>query len=122
MCGAILSFVTFLSVTFFAYLKLQDLLGYKDYSVMERTNFEFFDSNASFGHENGLAFTSGLIEWDDGEKIVEDPTYGQLRFYVKSWGPGAPYDETFHEIGSHFCLESETNDIENSNSESSNFY
>ena len=49
---------------------------YKDYSVMERTDFEFYDSTARFGHEDGFAFTAGLIEWDKGENIIEDPSYG----------------------------------------------
>ena len=76
MCGAILSCVTFLGLIFFASLKLGDLLMYKDYSVMERTDFEFYDSTARFGHEDGFAFTAGLIEWDKGENIIEDPSYG----------------------------------------------
>ena len=76
MCGAILSCATFLGLIFFASLKLGDLLTYEDYSVLQRTNFEFFDSRANFGHKDGFAFTAGLIAWDKGEKIIEDPSYG----------------------------------------------
>ena len=65
---------------------------------------------------------AGVIEWDEGETTLEDPSYGMLRFYIKSWGKDMPYAEKFHEVGSHLCAPTELNDINGTNSGVSFFY
>ena len=122
-CGAILSCLTLIILMSYAIFKLQSLLENKNFRVQESGRFEFYAQTYPFGHDQGFAFAAGLIEWDGGGiNAIEDPAYGEIKFFVKSFGENAPYDDTFHELKTHFCQKSEFNDVHGTRDDVSNFY
>ena len=57
----------------------------------------------TFGFENGYSIAAGITAWDDGTGVTEDPSYGQVKIYLKSWGQLSRYDELFHELETRAC-------------------
>ena len=39
-----------------------------------------------FGHKEGFAIAVALIQWDYDDVVIEDPSIGQIKFFMKSWG------------------------------------
>lgn len=104
-CGAILTLFTITVLVAYAVFKIEDLIDIKDYAVQETSRFEFFKNSAQFGYDDGFAFAAGLSKWDDGQGLTEDPQYGQMKIYIKSWGINAPFDELFYELETRACTE-----------------
>ena len=100
-----MSCITVVILIFYAIFKLDNLLGYKDYQIIESTSFEHYDLNQSFGYNNGFAIKAGLVMWDDGSATVEDPSYGELKFYMKSWSEEqtSTLTNAFVQLETHFC-------------------
>ena len=67
------------------------------------TRFNHFRQNNKFGFDDGFAIAGAITAWDDGTAVTEDPSYGQIKIYIKSWGNGAPYDDFMHEIKTRPC-------------------
>ena len=57
----------------------------------------------SFGFENRYNIAAGITAWDDGTGVTEDPSYGQVKIFIKSWGEYSKYDELFHELETRAC-------------------
>ena len=76
MCGAILSVITILLLLAYAIYKVDLLIRLKDYRVQQATSTDFYRGNDGFGRKDGFAFAAGIVEWDDGTDVVEDPAYG----------------------------------------------
>ena len=121
MCGSILSIYTVTLIIVYASFKLENLVKYKDYRVQENNQVDLYAQTDSFGYKFGFSFAAGINAWDSGEGFVEDPSYATMKFFLKSWGENAPYNDTFHEIGSHYCDSAEFNDVLGKNA-NSNFY
>lgn len=83
MTGAILSLVTIFLMLAYAVFKLDNLIGLKDYRVQQVNRVQHYDGDDKFGSEEGYAIAAGIIEWDEGEGMVEDPSYGVIRLYIK---------------------------------------
>lgn len=65
--------------------------------------FEHYKQTEGFGHNDGFAIAVGIIQWDDGAEVVEEPAYGELKFFIKSWGDNAPYSDSIYELDTEFC-------------------
>ena len=51
---------------------------------------------------------------------IEDPSIGKIRFFAKSWGDKAQYDDFLHELDSKPCdFAKDFNDVEGTNTQSS---
>ena len=53
---------------------------------MVSTRDAFFDTDHELTSDEGLQIAFGLTAFDDNRNPIEDPEYGQLKPYYKSWG------------------------------------
>ena len=90
LCGSLLSVLTYLLVGLYGLYKLFTLFSYEDYKVQERQQVNYFDALDAFGSEDSFAFAIGVISYDGSGEPIEDPSIGQVNFFVKSWGENAP--------------------------------
>ena len=51
--------------------------------MQERTQFEYFAPNVTFGHKEGFAIAVGFIKFDYLDTLIEDPAVGEIKFYMK---------------------------------------
>jgi len=63
----------------------------------------------------------GIIAYDGRGEPLEDPSVGQIRFYIKSWGENSFSDDLMSEIETRPCDSQDFNDMEGSNKET-NFF
>ena len=42
--------------------------------------------NSDYVTKGNLQFAFGLMQYDDNPESIEDPTYGTLQAYYKTWG------------------------------------
>ena len=108
MSGAILSVVTVSLILTYGVFKLDNLITIKEYNVKHAMRIGHYQSSSQFGNEHdGFSFAAGMVQWDEGEGMVEDPSYGQVRMFIKSWGVNSFYDDTFHELETRPCNEAD---------------
>ena len=101
--GSFLSVITTILMLSYAFYKLDSLVSRNEYKVLVADRIDWYELYATFGYDNGFAFAVGFTAWDDGVGITEDPTYGQIKIFIKSWGLNAPFEDTFHEIETRSC-------------------
>ena len=49
----------------------------------------------------------GITAFDDNQESIEDPTYGHIKAYYKTWGLGETQSEGFEELPSKMCSRAE---------------
>lgn len=104
MSGAILSVLTFVLLLSYAIVKIDDLISLQDYRVQYTKVSDHFSNRDTFGYDDGFMLAAGLVQWDEGEGQIEDLSFGQVKFYLKSWGKDAPYEDHFHELETVKCV------------------
>ena len=60
------------------------LLTFDEAYVMFSARESFFDSN--YEYSGNLAVAFGITAYDNNPEIIEDPSYGVLSPYYKTWG------------------------------------
>ena len=68
-------------------------IGYKgavlwkieDYDLQNASVENYFSSNEKFTTDDGFQIAAGLTEYDGSSKVIEDPTFGTLKMYHKTW-------------------------------------
>ena len=90
--------------------KFRQLINTEEYNVTESNQFDYFDEWSEFGHANKFGLAAGLIAWDRDGKILEDPTFGILKFYRKSWTIDS-IGEPFVELPTHYCNEKDLSEL-----------
>ena len=90
---------------------MQTLIVPSDFSVQEHIQFEYFEQGEVFSYKkNKLAIAAGFIAWDYDSTPLDDPSIGELKFIMKSWGvPGV--SDLFTELSTHYCTQEELNDV-----------
>lgn len=73
-------------------------MTYGSNTIMVSTRDSYFDTEFEFTTEQGLMIAFGLTAYDDNFDAIEDPSYGHLKAYYKTWGmqadaPGVSWDE-----------------------------
>lgn len=63
----------------------------------------FFETDFEFRTEDGLQIAFGITSYDDNYDTTEDPDYGDLKAYYKTWGYEDAPGEVFTEIESNQC-------------------
>ena len=53
---------------------------------MVSTRDAYFDTDHEFNSDKGLQFAFGITAYDDNRNPIEEPEYGTLKPYYKSWG------------------------------------
>ena len=71
---------------FYAFRQYQRLLSYEEPYIMYSVLDSHYSTDHEFTTDDGLMLAFGLTAYDDNQEVIEDPTYGTLRAYYKSWG------------------------------------
>lgn len=68
----------------------------------------YFESDHTFKDTDGLMLAFGITAYDDNQESIEDPRYGRLKAYYKTWGlDDSESGVTFTEIPSSYCTRAE---------------
>ena len=72
---------------------MQVLFTRSDYKIKVQHEDNYFEATDQFTvSEHGFMIAAALTGYDG--KSVDDPAYGQLKFYSKNWVSGYTYGET----------------------------
>ena len=64
----------------------------------------YFGNDFEFTTRDGLMMAFGITAYDDNLEPIDDPTYGDLKAYYKSWGlPGDPHGVNWVELQTKQC-------------------
>ena len=119
--GAILSVLTIIAVLAYGGYKFLVLFDYADYKVQAAVSENFYDLMDSFESPKGFNIAAGVTRYDSTAEVVEDPDYGTVKFYLKSYGLGEP-GIAFDELPTRMCEPaSDFNDVDGSNPSASFF-
>ena len=53
---------------------------------MISTRDSFFTTDDEFSYDKGFMIAFGITAYDDNREHIEDPTYGTIKAYYKTWG------------------------------------
>ena len=84
--GAILSIVLWITLIAYGYLQMARLLRYGETVVTMSVRESYFDTNYTFGSEDGLSFAFAITAYDGNRSVTEDPDYGVVKVKIVSWG------------------------------------
>ena len=62
------------------------LIEFGDNTIMVSERDNFFDSDFAFTTDDGLMLAFGLTDYDDNYEMIDEPDYGELKAYYKTWG------------------------------------
>lgn len=65
-------------------MKCLDLIKFEETEVMVSQRDAFFDSD--YIVRQNLQYAFGITSYDSNPEPIEDPSYGILKAYYKSWG------------------------------------
>ena len=84
--GCFVSLLAFLILFFYSGLQYQRLVRFEEPQIMTSTRDSYFSTDYEFTTEDGLMIAFGLTSYDGNPEPIDDPTYGTLNAYYKSWG------------------------------------
>ena len=70
----------------FIYTEIITLVHKHDVDIMSALEEDAISDDYKFGADNGFFMAAALIEFDSGEKIVEEERYGELVIEQYGWG------------------------------------
>ena len=105
--GSLFSFVMFLMVCGFAYLKVGLWITKKGVDIASATYDSYFDDEYEFSSKDGLNFAMAFTAYDDVEEPILDPSYGKIVFNSYSWGQSEETQSGRIRIESHACTREE---------------
>ena len=99
-----LSCITIMLVMAYAGFKLTSLVALADFDVKERNQHAYYQPSDIFGRKEHFNVAVAFIQWDYKDHVIEDPTIGEIKFMMKSWGNEA--GDPFTELETTYCDES----------------
>ena len=120
LIGATLSLLTLLVLLLFASYKLISLISLDEYKVQVRDMDDYYSSTANFTSKDGLAIAAAVLNLSTDQPQTIDPSIGELKIYLKTWGTGADSDVNvrFSEVETKTCEEGDLNNVEDAYPES----
>ena len=95
--GLCFSVIVAIAICLYAMGQFLNLVTYGSNTIMVSSRDSFFDTEFEFKTDDGLMIAFGLATYDENYGETEDPTYGQLKAYYKTWGmsdsPGIVWQE-----------------------------
>ena len=113
-----------MSVLFILYASvlLHVLVERTDYNILQRRyENELFETDFSFGKENGFAIAAAITGWPIKSTPVEDPEIGELVFYLSYWDSASSYNKV-KKLDTRPCTEEDFNVKESSDKSDYGFY
>ena len=93
-----------LAIIFYASIQFINLIEYGDNTIMVSSRDSHFGSDFEFMTKNGLQIAFGLTAYDGNQEPIEDPEYGELKAFYKTWGmPGDPPGVIWEELPTKQC-------------------
>ena len=118
--GAVLSLCTILIVIFYGSFKTSALVGRDDFTIQRFVEESYFENTAKFGFKDGFALAATLTDEDGTYRPKQqDPAYGALNFYRKTYVPSVL---TFEPIATRPCTREDFSFGRNDKNEDSIFY
>ena len=71
---------------FYAGRQYQRLVGFEEPQTMFSVLDSYYTTDHEFTTDDGLMIAFGLSAYDNNPEPIDDPTYGTLKAYYKSWG------------------------------------
>ena len=84
--GCLVTLLAVIILIFYAGLQYMRLVGFGEPQIMLSVRDSFYDTDFEFTSNDGLMIAFGLTHYDSNPEPIEDPTYGVLNGYYKSWG------------------------------------
>ena len=56
-----------------------------DYTLEKAYEENFFPSDEAFSQKDGFYIAAALTRYDGSSEVIEDPSIGTLKMYIKSW-------------------------------------
>ena len=103
----------------FAVMQSIKLLTFDETDVMLSARDSYFDYNYEYSENLAIAF--GITAYDSNQEIIEDPSYGVLNPYYKTWGFTDSVEVKFEALKTRPCTEAELH-INNQTDPDSIFY
>ena len=82
--GCFLTVLLFVFLLFYGTMQLVKLLIFDETDVMVSSRDSFFKADEVFSRN--LMYAFGITDYDANDQPIEDPTYGLLLPFYKSWG------------------------------------
>ena len=70
---------------------------------MVSTRDAYFDTDYEFNTDSGLQIAFAITAYDSNREPIEQPEYGELKAYYKSWGIMDTNDVHFEELQTDYC-------------------
>ena len=84
-------------------MQLVKLNAFAEPQIMVSVRDSFLDTDFEFTTDDGLMLAFGITAYDDNQEPIEDPSYGTLKAYYKSWGIKGTSGVDFEELPSEMC-------------------
>ena len=79
------------------------LIEFGDNTIMVSERDSYFDESFSFTTDDGLMLAFALTAYDENYDMIDEPDYGEIKAYYKTWGlEGAEFIQ-FTEIPTSQC-------------------
>ena len=104
------------------------LSEFDDPSIMVSTRDAYFDTDYEFKTDAGFQIAFALTPYDSNPNPVEQPEYGILKAYYKSWGIKDSNDVHWDELETDYCtreqlgLEEDADEVKTSDRGGSLFF
>lgn len=102
-CGLFFTVTAIVIILFYAAMNLIKLLEFREPTIMMSVRDSYLDTDFEFTSEQGLRFAFALTAYDENQEPIEDPSYGQVKAYYKSWGIKDSNNVDFEELPTVYC-------------------
>ena len=83
LLGSMLSIITIISLLTYATVKLVQLSLMEDFKINMIEKENSYGSDFTFTQEEGFNVAVAVTAYDSNPESIEDPSIGQLKFYLK---------------------------------------
>ena len=101
--GFVITMLAISVVIIYAGMQFIRLMQFGEPSIMVHERVSYFDDDFEFSADKGFMIAYALTAYDDNTESIEDPRYGQLKGYFRTWGLDDKRETTFTPLPFDFC-------------------
>ena len=126
--GCLVTLISLFVVCFYSTMQLMKLLEFGDPSIMVSTRDAYFDTDHEFTTDAGLQIAFAITAYDANREPIDQPEYGALKPYYKSWGIVDSNDVHFEPLAADYCtreqlgLVADADEVKTGDREGSRFF
>lgn len=94
-------------IAIYGIMQYMRLIKHQEPDIMVSVMDSHFESDHTFKDTDGLMLAFAITAFDENQESIEDPQYGRLKAYYKTWGLDDSAGVTFTEIPSSYCTRAE---------------